>query len=93
MFHMLDHRVILVFMVNETNLESIISAVKARGLTDIFSTMLDVVEPFGALGAQLTYIAQPALSLFIPRDVVSTLAEAIETPEGIAALRQQLEDG
>lgn len=68
-----------------------ISAVKARGLAGALGVALDVLEPFGALSAQLVWVMQPTLSLVIPRVVLGDLATALETPEGIAHLRQQLE--
>jgi hypothetical protein len=78
-------------MTDLSALDQTVSTLKARGWAGAFSTMLDVIEPFGALGAQLTYIAQPALGLLFPRDAISALADALETPEGVAALREKLE--
>jgi hypothetical protein len=65
---------------------------KARGLGHFLSTALDVLEPLGPLGAQAVWISQPALGLFVPRDMLGALAEALEQPGGIQRLREQLED-
>jgi hypothetical protein len=73
-----------------------IQRVQARGLEQVFCTVLDVLEPFGPLGAQLIWIAQPAASV-LGRDLwgeaLTELAEALEEPGGVARLRQRLEGG
>jgi hypothetical protein len=71
-----------------------IERIQARGLEQVFCTALDVLEPFGPLGAQLIWIAQPAAHL-IGRDLwgeaLTALAEALEEPGGVERLRQRLE--
>ncbi|MBI5957955.1 MAG: hypothetical protein HY866_04420 [Chloroflexi bacterium] len=52
--------------------------------------LLDLLEPLGPLGAQVLWIAQPTLALFVPRDEVASLAQLIEAPGGVAWLREQL---
>jgi hypothetical protein len=69
-----------------------IQQVRARGLEDVFGTALDVLEPFGPLGAQALWIAQPVLGLFVARDLLGDLAQALEEPGGVERLRQQLEE-
>ena len=83
--------VILVFMA-QGNDNDWISQLRARGWGDFLNTALDVLEPLGPLGAQLLWIAQPALGLFVRRDALGALAQALEEPGGIAALRKQLDD-
>jgi hypothetical protein len=67
-----------------------IEQAKRNGWGDFLGTALDVLEPFGPLGAQMLWIAQPALSLWVARDVVNELASALEEPGGIDHLREQL---
>jgi hypothetical protein len=69
-----------------------LTQVQARGWGGALSTALDVLEPFGALGAQLLWIAQPAFGVFGADAVVRGLAQALEEPGGVEALRQALED-
>jgi hypothetical protein len=69
-----------------------VQGAKARGLGHALSIALDVLEPLGLLGAQLLWTAQPVLGVFVPRDVVTDIAQHLETPEGIERLRQQLEE-
>lgn len=53
---------------------------------------LDVLEPLGALGAQALWVAQPVLGLWLPRQAVRELAEALEAPGGIERLRAFLDE-
>jgi hypothetical protein len=65
---------------------------KARGLGAALGLALDVLEPFGALGAQVLWTAQPVLGVFVPREVVNGIAQLMEEPGGIERLRKQLEE-
>lgn len=69
-----------------------IQQAKARGWGDWIGVALDVLEPLGPLGAQLLWTAQPALSLFVNRDMIGALAQTLEEPGGVERLRHQLED-
>jgi hypothetical protein len=69
-----------------------IDGVKSRGLTGAFSVVLDVLEPLGPLGAQVLYVAQPLAGVFGWRRAVGDLADALETPGGVDALRRRLSD-
>jgi hypothetical protein len=69
-----------------------IEGVRARGLGNALSVALDVLEPLGPLGAQLLWVAGPALGLFVSRDALGSLANALEEPGGIERLREQLEE-
>lgn len=64
---------------------------RARGWEGVFIAALDVIEPFGVLGAQLLWTAQPTLGVFVNREAVGGLARALEAPDGIERLRAQLE--
>lgn len=71
-----------------------IQQVHSRGLGQACCTVLDVLEPFGPLGAQMLWVAQPTTRL-IGRDwwgeALAELATALEEPGGVARLRQRLE--
>ena len=60
------------------------------GLAGVIETLLDAAEPLGPLGAQLLWVAQPTLSLFMPRGEITALAHSLEEPGGVARLRAQL---
>lgn len=54
---------------------------------------LDVLEPFGMIGAQVLWVAQPAARLIGGwGNALGTLATALEDPHGIERLRHALED-
>jgi hypothetical protein len=65
-------------------------AMRARGWGDAMLTALEAFEPLTPIGAQMLWIAQPALGLFGGGAVAGALARLLETPEGIAALRARL---
>ncbi len=69
-----------------------IQHIKARGLGHALSTALDVLEPLGPLGAQALWVAQPVLGLFVARETLGGLADALEQPGGVERLRQMLEN-
>jgi hypothetical protein len=52
---------------------------------------LDVLEPFGVLGAQMLWVLQPTLGFFISSDLLRDLARTLEQPGGIEAVRRQLD--
>lgn len=67
--------------------------IKARGLTGAVSFALDALEPLGPLGAQMIWIAQPLFGVFggeNARHAIGDIAEALESPEGVEAIRQRL---
>jgi hypothetical protein len=63
---------------------------RAAGLDGAVGALLDAAEPLGPLGAQMLWIAQPALGLVAPRDEVASLARLLDAPGGVAWLREQL---
>lgn len=69
-----------------------VDEVKARGLGDALSIALDALEPLGPLGAQALFIAQPFAGLFGAAGAVGDLAQALEEPGGVEALRRLLDD-
>jgi len=69
-----------------------VERVKARGLGDALGLALDALEPLGPLGAQVLWVLQPALGLFGAREAVKDIAQALEDPDGIARIREALEE-
>ncbi len=63
---------------------------RAAHMETLAAALLDAAEPLGPLGAQMLWWAQPTLSLFMPRDEVSALAQALEEPQGLLWVRAQL---
>lgn len=63
---------------------------RARRLDGVAGTLLDAAEPLGPFGAQILWIAQPALAWIAPRHEVATLARVLEAPGGVAWLRDRL---
>lgn len=68
-----------------------VDAVKARGFGGILRVTLDAFEPLGALGAQLLYVAQPLSGVFGWRETVGKIAQSLEEPGGIDAIRRRLD--
>ncbi|MDX2161915.1 MAG: hypothetical protein SF162_11370 [bacterium] len=65
---------------------------KAHGWGRTLALLIDAAEPLGALGAQMLYVSQPVFGLFGLGRMIGGIAEALETPEGIAALRAALDE-
>ena len=62
------------------------------GLDGLVGAFLGAAAPLSVLGAQVLWIAQPALSAFMPRDEIDALARLLTEPEGVAMLREKLID-
>jgi hypothetical protein len=69
-----------------------IQTVKTRGLEGALRLTLDVLEPFGALGANALWTLQPLLGVFLPSAMLGDIARALETPAHLAALRAALDE-
>lgn len=78
-------------MAHHDTLADWIERIKARGLGNWLALALDVLEPLGPLGAQVVWVAQPVLGLWLPRSALGGLAEALEAPGGVEGLRVLLE--
>lgn len=50
--------------------------------------LLDVSAPLHLIGAQVLWVAQPSLSLFIDQARIRAWAELLEDPARLAALRE-----
>jgi hypothetical protein len=64
-----------------------LQAARLRGLVAL---LLEAAEPLGPLGAQVLWIAQPALGVLLPRDEIASLARVLDEPGGVAWVRGQL---
>ena len=65
---------------------------KARGWSGPVSALLDALEPIGPLLAQGCYVLEPVASLFGGRNALREAAQALESAEGIEALRKRLRE-
>ena len=63
---------------------------RAAKLDGVVGAMLDAAEPLGPLGAQVLWIVQPALRLFVSTDEIGGLANLLDDPAGVAWLRAEL---
>lgn len=73
-------------------IDGFLANAQRRGWDDFILTALDAFEPLIPLGAQMLWMAQPALGLFGGGRNVGALARLLETPDGVAALRGRLQD-
>lgn len=60
------------------------------GLDGLAGVLLEVLEPFSILGAQLLWVAQPTLALFMDQEKISGWAAFLEDPQHLAHLRESL---
>jgi hypothetical protein len=63
---------------------------RAAHLNGVVGLLLEAVEPLSPLGAQILWVAQPTLGLFLPHEDVASLARLLDQPGGMAWLREQL---
>ncbi len=63
---------------------------QAWGLEGIVAALLEAAEPLSMLGAQVLYVAQPALGIFLPARQVGRWARLLEDPANVAWVRTRL---
>ncbi len=68
-----------------------IAELHVRGLARLALNALDVLEPFGPLGAQALYAGGPLAALFGCKAQSEALARTLETPDGMERLRGGLQ--
>ncbi|MGJ3239717.1 MAG: hypothetical protein ACFE0Q_13485 [Anaerolineae bacterium] len=78
-------------MIDKSETQVIVEAVRARGWEQITGTVLDMIEPIAPLISQLLWVAQPMARIFNAHDLIGALAETLDNPQGITALRQELD--
>lgn len=69
-----------------------VEGLKARGFGPTARTALDALGVLGPLAAQALYAGQPLLRLFPGALPLEELAETLEQPDGMARLRQWLDE-
>ncbi len=70
------------------NIQHWATRINTSGLTDIAIPLLDILQVWGFVGAQLMWMATPLFGSKITR-----LAETLEQPETLQQLQQYLLDG
>lgn len=70
--------------------EDWVDGVNKRGLGGVLETLLDIAAPFGTLGAQLLWVAQPVSGLLGWHAIVGEVARVLEDPDEIERVRQRL---
>ena len=71
-------------------LDKIATTLRQRGLHSAALTLLEAGQPLTFIGSQLLWLAQPALALLWPSAQVHRVAELLEDPQAIDALKQSL---
>lgn len=79
-------------MEQEPHPDDWLAALQDRGMGPALHLLLDVLAPLGALGAQLLYVAQPLAGVFGWRERLGHIADALEQPGGMDALRRRLDE-
>lgn len=79
-------------MHNRKHRLSWVQQAKDRQLDGVLVTMLDVLEPIAPLASQALYVFQPVAGIFGGQTVVRDIADALDTPDGVQALRDELEN-
>ena len=69
-----------------------IETAKRRGKADLLLSLLDAIEPIAPVLAQGLIVAEPLALLWGGGGALRALAEQLEEPGGVEALRQQLMD-
>lgn len=77
---------------DDERLRLCVDSLKTRGFGSAALTVLDALGSLGPLAAQVLYAGQPLLRLFSGSVPLDELAETLETPDGIARLRQWLHE-
>ena len=74
----------------ERRMAGIATRLRASGLQDLVGDLMEVAQPLGPLGAQVLWIAQPALGLVISGSSIHDLAQVLDDPAGMVWLRAML---
>lgn len=69
-----------------------IATAKRRGNSDLLLSLLDAFEPVAPVLAQGLLVAEPLALLWGGGGALRALAEQLEEPGGVEALRRQLAD-
>jgi hypothetical protein len=77
-------------MKNQENREKWIQTLYKLRLQNFFATLLEALGPVNILGAQLVYLTQPILSLFISSEQSQDIARILEDPSETAGFIRAL---
>lgn len=72
--------------------QSLIDMIKQRGWQGASRTALDVIEPIAPLVSSVLWVVQPVSTIFGAQKTVGTLANLLDSPQGIEQLREQLDE-
>ena len=79
-------------MTNPTELPRLIAAAKAHGRAPLLLSLLEAFEPLAPVLAQALLVAQPVANLWRAGEATRELAELLDEPAGLQALRRLLAD-
>ena len=88
---MMSERATQATTAQEVFLDDMAEAICRHGLRLPALITLHIGHPFTFLGAQLLWVAQPALSLWLSPDTTRRLGELLEEPTAVTALLTRLE--
>ncbi|MBE2200658.1 MAG: hypothetical protein IAE79_18735 [Anaerolinea sp.] len=74
-------------------LDQVATAIQRRGLRLPAIIALQIGHPLTFLGGQLVWVAQPALSLFLPTQTIRQVARLLEETDAVQGLIDRLETG
>jgi hypothetical protein len=60
------------------------------GLQDITAWLIEAVGPVQFLGAQVVYVGQPVLRIFVPDGHITAFAQVLEEPQAAQAFAAYL---
>lgn len=80
-------------MVDETTTQAWIDRARQAGWATGLAMLLDSLAPLGIVAAQILWLVQPASRWVDGDGFIGWLAQTLETPDAIAALRQNLLSG
>ena len=69
-----------------------IQVVRGRGWQNAAHLLLDALEPMAPVAAQMLWMFQPVVGVFGNQKALRDFAEILDAPQGVDALRQQLDD-
>lgn len=75
---------------HDTFLNEVVDFLCRRGLRLPALIILEAGQPLAYLGGQMLWVAQPALSLFLPADKIRQTAQLLEQPTAVSGLIQRL---
>ena len=79
-------------MDEKPNSDTWIEAAKARGWDSGLLLMMDVIEPISPIASQMLWVIQPMAGVFGAHEAIREIAEALESPEGLKAIRAKLNE-